>query len=694
MDTIDDFVEKVVDHPEVFFNPTNELSMAVTKAIKFSFDYAKQNEPSEGLGGPLDELYTEGFDPEQIWEELQLQNKPMLQYLTKKSNDIVSNQHFVSLLPTELESSENEELSDDASQSNRRRRRMGPSSLESSDESSDEESDQDGNTDSSADETRITAEKVGSEFFIDASQNNPTKGKTKVDDDFFSIESMDKFENMMEKEEMDQIFGEQQYKEETESKITNSNGSIVSGGEDELAEMNDNDDSEYQKLSTEVSDADDSEAELERELMAGINSDYNGLNSSQMEARTVTGSDFFGRKHVPKNSSKKDVFHDELDGEFKEQDFENESDIEDQMDILPNEENSDDFKDDNIENNDTPHGPSPAPAVKLSNFDKQQIRMQKKIALLEEEASKSRPWHLQGEAKAKQRPQNSLLETHLEYDRADKIAPVITLATTATLEDMIKQRIKDEAFDDPIRKLAPEAFNPQEEHELSTEKSKEGLGELYARDYLKESLNMDEKNDEKQRHKECKTATLFKKLCIKLDALSNFHFAPKPVIPELEISSKTPAISMEEIIPIGVSTSTQCAPEEVFDKKKGREGLVRGKTELSREDKKRARQSKKTARRKKRRRAEADARTVSRINPGLGNKYAQRRMREDLMADKNVHVGKKAGDKMKLTKSSQFFRQMQTTVRNDKLNKDGKDSRGSVYGRAAVPVSSSKKLKL
>ena len=44
---------------------------------------------------------------------------------------------------------------------------------------------------------------------------------------------------------------------------------------------------------------------------------------------------------------------------------------------------------------------------------------------------------------------NSLLET-VEYDRADKMAPVITIESTQTLEDRIKQRILDEAWDDVV----------------------------------------------------------------------------------------------------------------------------------------------------------------------------------------------------------------------------------------------------
>lgn len=42
---------------------------------------------------------------------------------------------------------------------------------------------------------------------------------------------------------------------------------------------------------------------------------------------------------------------------------------------------------------------------------------------------------------------------------------------------------------------------------------------------------------------------LMKQLFAKLDALSHFHFAPKPVIEEMSVRADVPALAMEEIAP-------------------------------------------------------------------------------------------------------------------------------------------------
>ena len=106
-----------------------------------------------------------------------------------------------------------------------------------------------------------------------------------------------------------------------------------------------------------------------------------------------------------------------------------------------------------------------------------------------------------GETSSRKRPENSLLEKDLDYQRTVKVAPTITEDVTQSIEDMIKQRIRDELWDDVERKMEDKDFKPNRElDEVSTEKSKLGLGDLYAQEYEENVLgNKSTKDIEQQK---------------------------------------------------------------------------------------------------------------------------------------------------------------------------------------------------
>lgn len=83
------------------------------------------------------------------------------------------------------------------------------------------------------------------------------------------------------------------------------------------------------------------------------------------------------------------------------------------------------------------------PAASLSRHERRLLALSSQIAALEAENVGAKDWATKGEAKAKDRPVNSLLEEDLEYERAGKVVPVITEETTKTIEDLIKKRILD-----------------------------------------------------------------------------------------------------------------------------------------------------------------------------------------------------------------------------------------------------------
>lgn len=68
----------------------------------------------------------------------------------------------------------------------------------------------------------------------------------------------------------------------------------------------------------------------------------------------------------------------------------------------------------------------------------------------------------------------------------------MTQAFTTSMEDMIRRRIKESNFSDVLPPKEAKAVSSEEgaaETDLSQEKSKQGLGEVYAEEFLAKSLN-------------------------------------------------------------------------------------------------------------------------------------------------------------------------------------------------------------
>ncbi|CAG2206793.1 MPP10 [Mytilus edulis] len=166
-------------------------------------------------------------------------------------------------------------------------------------------------------------------------------------------------------------------------------------------------------------------------------------------------------------------------------------------------------------------------------------QLKEKIKKMEEASLGDKTWQLKGETTGTARPENSLLEEHLMFDHIAKIPKVITEEITETLESLIKRRIKDKAWDDVERKIKPKEnpFEYKKRITLDQEKSKQSLGEIYEQEYLKQQQKEEEEKTDKD-HEEIKK--MMQSLFIKLDALSNFHYTPKPAAPEIKIVSNMP----------------------------------------------------------------------------------------------------------------------------------------------------------
>lgn len=248
------------------------------------------------------------------------------------------------------------------------------------------------------------------------------------------------------------------------------------------------------------------------------------------------------------------------------------------------------------------------------------------------------------------------------------------------------RRIKDEKFDNVIPRDAPataELDNPDMlDPELSQEKSKVGLGEVYANEMLERMGHVTASSAAATEAEETLRRTvrgLFNQITQELDGLSHFYFTPKPISIEGEISTAAavPAILLEDIAPyrshVGHQSNSTMEPELVYEKKRGRDGALAGYAdkEITQDDRKRLRRVRKEAHKKKAVDDKNRDRTTAQTDPDSAEYRAlqNKKTNDILSADKRVIDGKisgsgKSGDKKdkSYAKSTDFFSTLQQQV--------------------------------
>jgi U3 small nucleolar RNA-associated protein MPP10 len=239
------------------------------------------------------------------------------------------------------------------------------------------------------------------------------------------------------------------------------------------------------------------------------------------------------------------------------------------------------------------------PKSRRSTHERRQAKLAEEIRKLEAANVAKREWQLSGEARAADRPVNSLLEENLEFERAGKPVPIVTAETSEDIEALIKRRILAAEFDEVLRRRPDDlATGPRRgRFELDDTKSGKGLAEIYEEEHLRETdPNFVEAKDEKLKKEHDEIEGLWKSVSAKLDSLSSSHFKPKPAASNLEIRVDAPAIEMEDARPTAggeVAGASMLAPQEVY--KPGEEknkteivtksGMPIAREELSREEK-------------------------------------------------------------------------------------------------------------
>ncbi|XP_038139788.1 U3 small nucleolar ribonucleoprotein protein MPP10 [Cyprinodon tularosa] len=661
--------------------PENFLSLQDGPAAKFTsltktlYDLQKSQEPAGYKGSPLAQLVVENFDEEQIWQELELQNNAVMKHFKNAIDEALVNK--LTLLSDDDDEEEEEEEHDEEEEN-------GKEEGETDEESDTKQSSKQQNKKLAERERDSDDEDSDIDFDMDALEKREKqkkqglrtgpKGKvvpSEVDDKFFKLSEMESFLDEMDKQEE---------KEE---------------GEDDI--------NYFQDL---PSDEDDDDLDLE-EIMSSKKKKKNTAKSS----RDLKYTDFFDAvdSEAAKTDEQSDGEDDEMadsqdDDEEDDYDDEDEADVEDEnrgstkasqkkvtfdLSVEEDEEEEEDSEGEDIEEILGGKSTNSEKSEVKSSYEKRQEKMSQKIQELENAALAEKPWQLSGEVTAQTRPENSMLEEDVEFDQASRMAPSITEETTLLLEDIIKQRIKDQAFDDVERKEKPkeEVFQYKKRLTLDHEKSKQSLAEIYEQEYIKQTQN---KTEQEENPSHVEIQTLMDTLFLKLDALSNFHFTPKPPVPEVKVVSNLPSITMEEVAPVSTSDATLLAPEEVKEKNKA--GDLLGDTEKTSTDKKRERRHKKKVKHLKIKEKEKRLKLKEASKTGENKKPSKAEVTENL---KKLTKGGKAtilkdeGKDKALRSSQAFFSQLQDQVKSQ--IKSAKEQSSKKKKKKDVSVS---KLKL
>uniref|UniRef100_A0A8C3QT03 U3 small nucleolar ribonucleoprotein protein MPP10 n=1 Tax=Cyanoderma ruficeps TaxID=181631 RepID=A0A8C3QT03_9PASS len=621
--------------PERFLSVQDGLAADFRAMTKTLYDLNKGSNIVRG--GPLKELVIENFDEEQIWQQLELRNNAVLDFFKKSIARDAKDEDLCLLSDQEEDGSDAEtgsdkELEDDEMEveteqictkdKDKTKAKEKPSKLRESimQKYSDEDSDIDFDIEALEQQAKTAKE----------STLRKTGRKSVVDDKFFKLAEMEAFLEHAEKEDKE---------EEEDDEEINYFEDIISDDEEDFEEAK-----------------------------------VKPLKSS----RDMTYKDFFdpvddddGDDDLVANDAEEDQ-EEEADSAIEEQNEESMSEFEDMDEMVEHMRSKEASKKvtfslpDDSETEDVPEmqlDKGSSPSEIKSSFEKRQEKMSKKIKSLEESLLEEKPWQLKGEVTGQKRPENSLLEETVLFDHAVRMAPVITEETTFQLEDIIKQRILDEAWDDVVPKEKPkeEAFEYKKRISLDHEKSKLSLAEIYEQEYMKLHQQKTEE-EENPEHKEIQE--MMDSLFQKLDALCNFHFTPKPPVPEVKIVSNLPAISMEEVTPVAVSDAALLAPEEIKEKNKA--GDVKTDAEKTPTDKKRDLRRKKLRKRMRRREKEKRQKLLEKMKPEEGRKLSKKAAAaklKRLTKEGKASLLKDEGKDKALKSSQAFFSQLQDQVR-------------------------------
>ncbi|KAL4993465.1 U3 small nucleolar ribonucleoprotein complex, subunit Mpp10 [Aspergillus recurvatus] len=236
-----------------------------------------------------------------------------------------------------------------------------------------------------------------------------------------------------------------------------------------------------------------------------------------------------------------------------------------------------------------------------STHEKQRARIADEIRRLEAANVAKKEWMISGEARAAERPVNSLIEEDLDFERIGKPVPVVTMELSESIEELIKRRIIAKEFNEVIRRrpgLTDRQHTQKARAELEDSKPQQSLAELYETDHIRatDSNYVDPKH-QKLLKEHTEIASLWKEISSQLDTLSNWHYKPKAPQASINVVTDVATITMEDAQPTAggaVRASATLAPQEIYAPSEStraagevvmRNGVPVTKEEMAREDK-------------------------------------------------------------------------------------------------------------
>ncbi|KXG52338.1 U3 small nucleolar ribonucleoprotein complex, subunit Mpp10p [Penicillium griseofulvum] len=631
-------LSSALSSPWAFLRPTNDLHTTVVDSAKHILDSLAGSvvdaqttrrqlnkkrkrsalESDSVTQLQLKNLYVDGFTSNQIWEQA-------TRILESTGDEIERDITLISQHGGYMESADSEQLEDmsdpEGAQSDSDSQE---GMLEEFSEGSGAEDDLDDESDQEID-MGSDEDMEGMEDIEDMDDDNSSVGSAEgepeefvedkfgLNDGFFSIDDFNKQSEALERQ--DAAGGPEQTEDSDEEDLDWHSNPLIAGN---AATIRSGDKSKSSRpTDKEDEDMDDSEEEGPTFGNADLNGDSDsddedvadmddGEAAAWVNTSDIKYADFFAPP--PRKASNKK--HRALPKTQPDAPAVDENDVKRAMDDVRRD-LFDDGDADSAEEDEMELDESADPTAPRSTHEKQRARIADEIRRLESANVAKKEWMYTGEARAVERPINSLIEEDLEFERIGKPVPVNTNETTEDIEELIKRRILAMEFDEVIRRR-PGAEGQQAgrkpRFELSDTKAEQGLAEMYETDHLRANdPNFVDTKDRKLMREHAEITSLWNELSSQLDTLCNWHYKPKVAQASINVVTDAPTIMMEEARPTAGGAAggpVGLAPQEIYAPGDG--GRVKGevilktgasisKEEMTREQKaKNRRQNKQT----------------------------------------------------------------------------------------------------